>query len=536
MKLDRIVIHNFRSIKDAVITFDHHCRILLGKNEAGKSNILKAIAAVFEEYVVSAKDKRKKIDNEKIDSYYVEAFVRLSDAEIESIANEYLEENEEPFMVGKTVQDCVRLCFHEFSIKKSIDDNTEIEYCRLSPNSSGFELLDGAPSFDEIVDNLFDRVIELYESFPIKCHFWEYNEGYLLPGSVSISTFVKNPNSCKGLQNIFVLCDRENIKQEFDEAKAEDGDYFNLLEQVSKKTTTIFREIWPDFKDTSIVLIPNGDDISIKVQNKAKYSFDDRSDGFKHFVSILLMLSAPSYKGRIGEQDIILIDEPDRSLYPSSARYLKNELLRMGATSCIVYATHSQYMIDSDCIERHIVVEKKNDITSLINPTQKSNFTEDELLLNAIGTSIFECIRPNNLVFEGWIDKQLFMKILEWDRTAKAKFNTYGKVFLHGISGADTLCQILMLAGKNFYVISDSDKTSLNKKQEFVKAYPEFSQCWIDYATIEAKFCTVEDFYTPEYIERYVVQKIKSGLVAGATKKDVKIDEYKKLFERLIPQ
>ena len=65
MKLDRIEIHNFRSIKDATINFDHHCRILLGKNEAGKSNVLKAIAAIFGDYKISSKDKRKKIDNEK---------------------------------------------------------------------------------------------------------------------------------------------------------------------------------------------------------------------------------------------------------------------------------------------------------------------------------------------------------------------------------------------------------------------------------------------------------------------------------------
>ena len=57
MRLDRIIIHNFRSIKDITISFDKTCLILLGRNEAGKSNILKAIAAVFGAYKVSEKDK-----------------------------------------------------------------------------------------------------------------------------------------------------------------------------------------------------------------------------------------------------------------------------------------------------------------------------------------------------------------------------------------------------------------------------------------------------------------------------------------------
>ena len=58
MKLTRIEIKNFRSIKDAKISFDHNCLILLGKNEAGKSNVLKAVAAVFGKYMLSNKDKR----------------------------------------------------------------------------------------------------------------------------------------------------------------------------------------------------------------------------------------------------------------------------------------------------------------------------------------------------------------------------------------------------------------------------------------------------------------------------------------------
>lgn len=60
MKLDRIVISNFRSIKDTTIFFDSNCKILIGKNEAGKSNVLKVIAAVFGQYNVGSKDRRKK--------------------------------------------------------------------------------------------------------------------------------------------------------------------------------------------------------------------------------------------------------------------------------------------------------------------------------------------------------------------------------------------------------------------------------------------------------------------------------------------
>jgi predicted ATP-dependent endonuclease of OLD family len=66
MELDRIQIRNFRSIKDETIHFSHNCLVLVGKNEAGKSNILKAVAAAFEQYKVTDKDKRKKLIMRKL--------------------------------------------------------------------------------------------------------------------------------------------------------------------------------------------------------------------------------------------------------------------------------------------------------------------------------------------------------------------------------------------------------------------------------------------------------------------------------------
>lgn len=562
MILDRILIHNFRSIKDATIRFDQHCRILLGKNEAGKSNVLKAIAAVFGEYKVSAKDKRKKIDNEKIDLYYLRAIFRLTDDEIKDVANRFDSEYSVFFEDGRDTIDFVRTFFKEFIIRISIEDNAEPSFSYWTVSKSLVKTKDTGISLDETIQAVFGYVKKIYEEKPFSCHFWKYDDNYLLPSSVNIAEFIAKPSICRGLKNLFILCDRSNIKKEFEDAFSQDGDYINLLEQVSSKVTSTFRIIWPDFRDTSIQLIANGDMISIKVSNKAKYSFADRSDGFKHFISILLMLSAPSKKNQIGERDIIIIDEPDTSLYPSSARYLRDELLRIGESSYVIYATHSQYMIDSDCIERHIIVEKKNDVTTLTEPNEKAQYSENELLLNAIGTSIFECIRNRNLIFEGWLDKKLFDKYISWNKTLMTSFKDYGRVYLHGINGVMTLSQLLILAEKKFIIVADSDQTSTNKKKDFIDAYPDYKNDWIGYSDVIPGIMTVEDFLKPEYVEQFistqidskftfdssksviknietlskdkvVVQSIKNELIKGATKDDVK-DEYGSYLNEII--
>ena len=303
------------------------------------------------------------------------------------------------------------------------------------------------------------------------------------------------------LYNIFKLCNRNDVEQEFADVLSEDGDYANLLEQVSTETTKVFRKIWKDFKDTKIELLSSGTEILTKISEKAKYSFEDRSDGFKKFISILLMLSTKARSNGLSDHDIILIDEPDQSLYPTSAKYLKDELLKISENSYVVYTTHSQYMLDTSNIQRHLIVKKENDITEVKEPTEVSQYSEDELLLRSIGTSIFECLKENNLVFEGWLDKEVFERYCEIKKIKK-QFENIGKVFLGGISGVETLVQLLILANKKFLVIADSDTTSISKKKSFVEHYPEYESSWIEYKESNDSIETLEDFFTEDYIKQ----------------------------------
>jgi predicted ATP-dependent endonuclease of OLD family len=520
MQLTKIQIANFRSIKSQTIVFDQNCLVLIGKNEAGKSNILKAVAAVFGQYKVTDKDKRKRIDNEKIDNYYVRAILKLSDKDFDELFKRVQEKYENTecivFTNGKTLLDCMKSIFYEFLIQIDIANAEDIHYSYWKYGKDDFNLendiyLSGSAlntteigTKQNLIALIFEEVKKIYNENPYNCHYWEYNnKKHLLPNSINIDTFKDNPSICLPLKNIFTLSNRENIEDEFTNAKEEDGDYTNLLKQISKKTTQTFQKIWQDFKDTSILLQPNGNEISIKIEDKAMYSCEDRSDGFKKFISILLMLSTQVRANKIGERDIILIDEPDQSLYPTSARYLRDELLKIAEKAKIIYSTHSPYMIDTVCIARHLIVEKKDDITTMGKQDKNAPFSNDELLRQAIGTSIFEIIQEKNIIFEGWLDKELFNKYCGFHKKTN-EFKNIGKVYLAGISGIEPIVQILILANKKFIIVADSDKPSNDKRKEFEKDYKEFSQNWLSYADVVKNISTMEDFLKSSYISEYI--------------------------------
>jgi len=515
MELIKIQIENFRSIKSETILLDHNCLILLGKNEAGKSNILKAIAAVFGEYTLSNKDRRKRIENEVIKDYFVRAILKLNESDFIEILlrlnNQYVGVDCVIFKSGKTLLEYIKHFFREIIIQINIGESDIKNITFWAYSQKDFELEKDIYLNTKELNNvglgvkldlrttIFSLIKTMYGENPYNCLYWNYTNTYLLPSSVVISEFISKPSSFKSLENIFIMCKRGNIQKEFSDSLSQDGDYENLLEQVSTTVTTTFQKIWTDFRDTSIQLRHNGDEISIKVVNKAKYLFEDRSDGFKKFISILLMLSTQARSNNIGERDIILIDEPDQSLYPTSARLLRDELLKISDKSKVIYSTHSQYMIDSNCIERHLIVEKKEDITSAKKEDKNAPFSNDELLMRAIGSSIFECLHEKNIIFEGWLDKGLFDRYCKFHKKTN-DFKNIGTVYLGGISGVESLVQIMILANKKFVIVSDSDEPSNNKKKEFVSKYSDYSDSWLSYADVQKDISTMEDFISPEHI------------------------------------
>ena len=66
MKLKKVLIRNFRSIKSGEITFEPQCRVLVGINESGKSNILDALSLLdYDKYKPKPRDTRELLLDEE---------------------------------------------------------------------------------------------------------------------------------------------------------------------------------------------------------------------------------------------------------------------------------------------------------------------------------------------------------------------------------------------------------------------------------------------------------------------------------------
>lgn len=546
MKLQEIEFCNFKSIEDATLTLQHNCMILVGKNEAGKSNILKGIAGGLSPaaYKLTPQSKRKRSYSEKITEAYIDSIFYFSDQEIEDFIQHigHLIKSDAFSIAGNNITNrdfIIQYCkkgIYRYDIIKgtyqalyyTFPDNITLaqNVTKLnSPylqNASGTviptpaegEVFSGTPMKLEDITWFFSSYITDYVSKHLpQVYYWKSDETSILPSSVSISSLQTSPASYPSIQTLFSLAGYPNIPTAFADAQKEDGDCTNLLENVAQKATTEFQKRWPDLKGLSFEFRKDGDFLLIKIKEKVRYNFEDRSDGFKHFVSILLMLSSQVAIKKINNA-VILIDEPDNSLYPSAAKYLRDELIKLSSNNIVIYATHSPFMIDNREPSRHVIVSKKDEISKIEPVTNEENsYQKDDVLLNAIGTSRFEFIKERNLIFEGSTDLIFFTKALETKKSEykelKDFFKNIGTTFVHGASSIKTLTSILLLAKRDIFILSDADSAAEQAKRSYQKDQGYQANHWYTFTDLGvSNKKTVEDFITDKSLFEKVLKEI----------------------------
>ncbi|MBU0766238.1 ATP-binding protein [Patescibacteria group bacterium] len=555
MKLNRVEIRNFRSIEDETITFDPTCRVLVGINESGKSNILEALALLDEDREpIKKNDLREALpDEELIDEAYIRFVFKFEKDEsghlLEEVTKKIIATSDNPKMVScdgrqltlksfcssrneglfsVDILDETKRCTHwaipkkyklfagwkkptsacpaDYTIECGGEDYKLAQFKLISTADVGDvpeDYLEDASIGDltSLVGKTINSITE--ESLP-DVLFWEYDENNLLPSSINIAEFCTDPKKCLPLQNMFTLAGIEDIKDSIEDAQTGTENQFqNYLNGVAKKTTNHFRKVWKEYKDIEFSLRLNADQIIPGVKEKNIYDFARRSDGFKRFVTFLLMISVNVKTDNLRDT-LLLIDEPDTSLHPSGARYLRDELINIAKKNYVVYSTHSIFMIDSGDIGRHYIVKKKGEITS-IEEAHASNIADEEVLYNALGHSVFAVLKVKNIIFEGWTDKHLFQVALgNASATLKRKYKDVGMCHGKGVKTIKAITPLIELANRKCLIVSDSDKPAKDHKKLYVKdkGYGE----WQTYQDIDQAIeaITAEDFLKNDYIARKV--------------------------------
>lgn len=523
MKLLKVSIQNYRSIEKLSLAFPLGCQALIGMNESGKSNILRALSLIDPATSVLPSDLRIERRGEtEVREGLVEFQFQLDEDEMSEAVGSLLEKfgprsSEQPLVSldGRelTLHEFCALRNKGFYAVKLPDGKRSANYYKLpdefqvlpgwahNPTDSdltvqgvngelatvitakGFARLDPsavispleAATASQLNDLVGAHIREIIPKRLLKCIFWKYNDQYLLPSSIDVNSFAANPDACVPLRSMFELAGYkgQEIGVSINKARASAPHrYIQLLRNVQEAGTKHVREVWTDHKHVQIELQPNGDLLLPLISDETvPLDMANRSDGFKRFVSFLLLISAKVRSAEMKDV-LLLIDEPEIALNPGGARSLMQELIEVGKTNTVVYSTHSIFMIDKRQVDRHIIIERKSEITTA-KRAEKSKIQDDQVLYAALGYSLFEVLKEKNVIFEGWKDKEIFRVAAESvgksDKEKKAVMSNIGLTYSEGVKDVKHVSSILELAGRSCLIISDADKVAEEKRKAYQK-------------------------------------------------------------------
>lgn len=506
MILKKIEIENFKSIEkiefDINTIDDSKTTMLLGINEVGKSNILKAMSYLdvpIEDFNYNLTHNQKN-DEAK----YVDIFFHFELLNWEKIKKEIID-----YFIDKgTKVDSNIFTFELNNFKKNVylhkdeklweytyfydliylpknvksiynEKNELIELIIINsaifinpPNTTSKNLEEN--DFKELLNDALFEIIPKYEP---EVSFWKPSDKYLI-SMVDLNIFKDDINSNIPLKNIFALAgynDSEKINYQIENARTNAQHRLRLKTTLSKETTKYIKSIWKHnieiYIDIEQSLICN---VSIKDDGEKNecnfYDMDSRSDGFKQFISFILSLSIETKKYD-NKNRLILIDEPERHLHPSGIRDLGKELIEMGKNNYVFVSTHSPFLIDKKNKERHIIIKKDSSANTIKKEIKNHiDIRDDEVLNEAFGINLYkDLLLPHNILVEGASDKIMLQKLFTLNNIYCGITNGTGSNITQTASKFNT-------DDIKVFVIIDDDKDGKKYKKDILKIAGIYNQ------------------------------------------------------------
>jgi predicted ATP-dependent endonuclease of OLD family len=407
MKLQSIRIQNYKSIQDETINIKEvdggFTYALIGVNESGKSSILRAIA-LKEGLIKPVYSVDFKSDSEPISV----KFNYLFNSEFpESLKNQLIEIKFPEELLSKVIikQVSLEVSFDPIpsnTLKRSIELSLENDSCS-DYTVKGTTITKKDAASTTVQDDLSlkkyleENLKEYFFSISHKVIFWKSEAKYLISEAIVLDTFAIDPiNTSIPLKNCFELAGIKlaNIKKKITGLKSNPSERTNLTHKLQDTVTAHIKNIWPDHP-VKINFAIDETHLSFLIEDEGvlyqSRTATQRSDGFRQFISFLLTISAQNNNEQLSNS-LLLLDEPEVHLHPTGQENLREELINISRgrfNNIVFFATHSNYMIDKNHLDRCYRVVKENNHTTKIESlgNTKSSYAKVNYVVFNLATS-----------------------------------------------------------------------------------------------------------------------------------------------------
>ena len=237
----------------------------------------------------------------------------------------------------------------------------------------------------------------------------------------------------------------------------------NVLDQISNRLITPLREFLPTVSSVQIHIQKEQRRISLRryteiiINDGVPTPIQQKGDGIKSLTA-LAMLNILSRGDRMS---VIAIEEPESHLHPESARHLYDTITALSNNHQVVLTTHSPLFINRSNLNENIIVDSGQAI-----PVKRIKEIRDVL-----GTRVADNLinAENILIVEGEDDKIILGKLLPCMSEHIRKAIQNGTFIIDDMGGAGNLPYKLSLYRSlqcKYHVLLDNDEAGRRAGQE----------------------------------------------------------------------
>lgn len=390
MKISKISVENFRSIKTASIPLDSFS-IFVGQNNHGKTNLFEAI-----EWFYTAKSSSEELHFNKETNLPISVefeYVDVTEEDIEKLSSETNKTKIRNLLGEETT----------FIIKKTSTGDHKRFFIvggQEKPNPTGIDnaINEFLPRLEYVNTKItLDDVARYKDRNPI---------GQMLSG-VLTAIIEQSEDYRKFKQQFQKLFEDESseVRVKLNELGADVEVY--LKKQFPEGVSVRFTVNPPQFGD----LLKSFDtSVNDGVATKA----EDKGDGMQRAIMLSIIQAFAEFRKKqsTGSSFLFLIDEAELHLHPSAQRLLKQALQDISQSDQVMLNTHSSVLVVDDSEHQRLFkVEKEQKVTSisLVEDVQKI-----DIIYELLGGSPYDLLLPKNfLIVEGKSEYEFMTRIIK---------------------------------------------------------------------------------------------------------------------------
>lgn len=285
--------------------------------------------------------------------------------------------------------------------------------------------------------------------------------------------------------------------------------YSEKFGEISKQVTESLKKFVPSISEAMIELprdhydglsfIDIRGNVNVSVNDGEITPLEQKGSGIQSLIALALAHSM-SIKPSDTKSFILAIEEPEAHLHPKAIHEIKSVLSDIASRNQLVITTHSPLLTNTQDVESNIIVSD-----NIAHPATSLKQIREALGVLASDNLLFA---DNTVLVEGLSDKLILEKILAAISSKIDIALREGTLKIYNCQGASKISAFASIIKGficRYYIVLDNDKAGQDERNNLVSNNPDLSRSITCFATTDMKESEIEDFIIPEiYVDELI--------------------------------